>query len=496
LLAAILRAWLVAGPYRELDADEAVVGLMALNFPGERPAFFWEQRYLGSLESVTAWAVFQLAGPSEVSLKSVPAAFSLLFVGLVYVSARLAFGQTVGLMTLAYLAVPPSFLAAWSVKARGGYAEVLALGQLMFVTVQMWERSATRRQAWAATAGLAGGLALWTHPIAVLYLVPCAIVAVSAVRRRGIDAKETVLASAGFVVGAWPAIAENVSNGFASFRFVGEGGTAPAQALLNGWGVLRYGGPVLAGLAEGTATKLLLDADWASRPGSQPVIAAALWVAIGLVLWARRRLLFEPASARALPMLLVMCVPPFVAVSRIAELWAEPRYLLPVYSAVPLVMMSLLEMRRRWLAPAAFVGLLVINVVSLATMNPRLAMPVSAGETTRANRAELIAALDRLGLDRVYTDYWLAYPLAFDSRERIVPDVWIGGFSRRAAYSHLVSVDPNPAFVFAAGTMGDDRFRERLSAIGGEASTADVSIYRVYWDVRPLAPMRGREPSQ
>ena len=33
-----LRLWLLLGPYREIDADEAVVGLMAMQMPGEVPA--------------------------------------------------------------------------------------------------------------------------------------------------------------------------------------------------------------------------------------------------------------------------------------------------------------------------------------------------------------------------------------------------------------------------------------------------------------------------
>jgi hypothetical protein len=32
----------------------------------------------------------------------------------------------------------------------------------------------------------------------------------------------------------------------------------------------------------------------------------------------------------------------------------------------------------------------------------------------------LLSALDRLGLEHVYADYWLAYRLDFDTRERIV----------------------------------------------------------------------------
>src|SRR5690242_4421466 len=129
VIGAGLRLWLLLGPYSEIDADEAVVGLMAMQVPGELPAFYWEQHYLGTIEPLVAAGLFALAGPSAAALKLVPAAFSVAFIGLVYLTARPVFGPGPALLSALYLAVPPSFFAAWSVKARGGYPEALALGQ-------------------------------------------------------------------------------------------------------------------------------------------------------------------------------------------------------------------------------------------------------------------------------------------------------------------------------------------------------------------------------
>src|SRR3954466_10770264 len=131
-----LRLWLLLGPYSEIDSDEAVVGLMAMQVPGELPAFYWEQHYLGTIEPIVTSGVFAVLGPSAATLKLVPAAFSMLFVGLVYLTARPIFGPGPALFSALYLAVPPSFFAAWSVKARGGYPEALALGQLCLLAAQ------------------------------------------------------------------------------------------------------------------------------------------------------------------------------------------------------------------------------------------------------------------------------------------------------------------------------------------------------------------------
>jgi hypothetical protein len=560
-----LRFALLRGPYAEIDADEAIVGLMALNIPRELPIFFWEQHYLGSLEAVVAAALFALVGPSNAALKAVPALFSVAFIGLVYASARRAFGPAPALLSALYLAIPPSFFAVWSVKARGGYAELLALGQLFLFLCQIIGETTRPAARLAALAGLVGGLALWTHPLAVVYLAAGTLYV--ALRRRAgapraapseLSLRLTtgtthapprrgrliLTALVGFAVGVLPIVIYNLAEGFPSLRYATEGGTAPRSALVNLWGLARYGAPVLAGLAEGTASKALLDVDWPGRPGSNPVLTFFLLGLVALVLWSYRGSLlaltyrsnverakriehgaptsnlrpwpvcsgerYPSCHVRAAPFLLViLCVPLVVAVSRFADLWAEPRYALPAYSAIPLFAAAAWRLRiasppgwvghrlaaalRRSRQPvflAVVCGVLAVNAVSLATSDFRLALPTSAGGSTEANRDELIEYLLAHGLTRIYTDYWIGYPLAFESRERIVPAIRSGGFDRRAAYGHQVWTADDPAFVFPRDALGDREFRQDLATAGGTADIAEVSAYRVYTRVRPLGPLR------
>ena len=508
---AILRLFLLLGPFAEIDADEAIVGLMALEIPGELPVFFWEQHYLGSLEAFAAAALFAVLGPSSWALKLVPAAFSLAFVALVYASARRAFGVGPALLSALYLAIPPSFFAVWSVKARGGYAEMLALGQLFLFLCQLLAEQGPlartgprRRLTVSAAAGLVGGLALWTHPLAIVYLAAGTVYL--CMRPRGPSGRVSgrrqclAAAAAGFIVGVLPLILYNVSQGFPSLRYMATSGTAPASALLNLWGLARYGAPVLAGLAEGTASKELLDTDWPARPGSNPLVTLLLLGLVAAVLWSYRGSLIALVRRRddcrqhaAAPFVLVLLfVAAVIAVSRFADLWAEPRYALPAYSAIPLFAALLWRWRNRW--PPLFVGvlslILVVNGASLMTSNPRLALPTSAGNSTRENRAELINYLVANGLTHIYTEYWIGYPLAFESGRQIVPAIRSGGFDRRHAYAHEVAVTEDPAFVFPADALGDREFRQELAALGGSANVAVVSVYRVYAQVRPLDAMR------
>ncbi len=500
-----LRLYLLLGPHREIDGDEAIVGLMALNIPRELPAFFWEQHYLGSLEAFAAAVVFALLGPSSWALKLVPALISVAFVGLVFETGRRAFGLGPAVVAATYVAIPPSFLGVWSVKARGGYAELLALGQLLILLCQMLAQArgpvpGRREILLAFGSGLVGGVALWTHPLALIYVLAGAIYLCLAFRdqaRLGPLGSLAVWAAPGFVLGLLPAAIYNVAEGFPTLGYVAGEGTAPRSALVNLWGLLRYGAPVLVGLAEGTAAKTLLDVDWPTRPGSNPLVTLAALVIVGVVLWRFRLALAlgprDPCARAAAPFLmLILLVPVFVALSRFADLWAEPRYALPAYGATPLFAAAAWSLTRRS-GPlfAAVVGaVFLLNAFSLATTDPRLALPTSAGDSTQANRAILIRFLDSRGLSRVYTDYWIGYPMAFESGERIVPAIRSGGFDRRDAYAHQVWIEPDPAFVFPRDALGDREFRQDLAAVGGTADVAEVSVYHVYTNVRPLEPLR------
>ena len=70
-----LRAWILLSSQGALDADEAVWGVMARHvLDGEVTAFFWNQGYGGTQETLLTAGVFALVGPSVAALRVVPLA--------------------------------------------------------------------------------------------------------------------------------------------------------------------------------------------------------------------------------------------------------------------------------------------------------------------------------------------------------------------------------------------------------------------------------------
>jgi 4-amino-4-deoxy-L-arabinose transferase-like glycosyltransferase len=488
-----LRIGVLASPLGEIDADEAVVGLMArhIAFVGERPVFYWGQPYLGSLEAFTAAPLFVLFDSSTLLLKLVPTVYSLGFLALSGVLAKRLFGTGTGLATVAYLALPPSMWAVWSTKARGSYAELLFLGSaLLLVTLMVAARPSKRL---ALLWGLLAGLAFWTHLLAIVFILP-ALVYLALARRTRWDLRDLAVAAVGALLGTLPLLIHNAVTGMSTLMALLQPPDIPLDPVAQFVRFFRVGVPVLAGLGQPTTSDVLFDQDWLTRPAGNPVIAAALVLgllaAFAVHLPALRNLVRQrPKAEPALLLLLALCVPPVVAVTRFGFFVSEPRYALPLYAAVPLVFGALFRLPRL-VAVAATVAILAFNVWSLLSTDIRLWRPQDALDSTAASRAELVRYVTAQDRHQLYTDYWIGYPIMFETRETVLAYMISGGFNRYVPPADNVQRTPNPAWVFTPGSEAEYDFLEQLQAVQGQAREADVAGYHVYVDVQPLSAMR------
>jgi Dolichyl-phosphate-mannose-protein mannosyltransferase len=493
LIGLALRLAIIASPLGQIDGDEAVVGLMArhIAFLGERPVFYWGQPYLGSLEAFSAAPLFRLFNSSTPLLKLVPTAYSLGFIGLSMLLARQMFGSATALATGLYLALPPSMWAVWSTKARGGYAEVLFLGQaLLLVSLKLAER---RSAGLAVLWGVIAGLAIWTHLLAAVYVVP-ALLYIALRRRTHWSATEIGLAVGGALVGAAPLVVDNALTGWRSLAALTQAPDLPVDIPAQLVRFFRVGVPVLVGLGQPTTSEAMFDADWGFRPAghlSVAILAVALLAfAVARYVPAVKALINgESGSAPALLVFVVLAVPPAVAGTRFGFFVSEPRYALPMYSTVPLLFgaMCCLRPALRWSAVA---GLLVLNVWSLLSTDPRLWRPEDAPDSTATTRAELVDFLVAQDRHQMYADYWIGYPIMFETRETVLAYVISGGFNRYLPPADNVQRTPNPAWVFVPDTPAETMFLDELEAVGGQAHAGEIGGYRVYTDVQPLAAMR------
>jgi len=156
-------------------ADEGVVGLMARHIlEGARPLFYYGQHYMGAIEAYIAAPIFALFGSSMTTLRMAPAISSTLWIPLTYLLARRLTTRGAALLAAALMALPTLFVFQWGFKARGGYAEMVAL--VLVMAVMLLDLLSACDRVRLAVLGFAAGLALWVNQLAGAYVVAAAAV--------------------------------------------------------------------------------------------------------------------------------------------------------------------------------------------------------------------------------------------------------------------------------------------------------------------------------
>lgn len=429
LIAAFVRLdFLIANNF-VIDADEAIVGLMATHILDGKgiPAFYYGQHYMGSLEALLASALFLVFGVSSAALKCVPLLFSLLFIVLIYQIGLELGSRKVARVAAILAAVPPQVLVIWSAMARGGFMEVVCIGAMASILTLRWIRLAVPPLSLTAAIWILLGLGWWTNNQIVFFALPVTLCfLLLAVRSDSVSwlgkGKHALVALAGFLFGGLPFWLYNLRHSFASFEIVK---TAPATAL---WehveGLLTTALPMLLG-----ARRQWHDED--VFPGAAVLVGLLYFGLLLFLKWSRRaelmnllRLRLDRRAPLEFFLLLLLVTFAVFVTSSYGSLVASPRYLLPTYVSIfvltSVAIVSISASSRR-LGALLFSVILLINLASLY-LGGR-AIPgepfVFRGERVSKDQGELLNWLIAQDVSLVRTNYWIGYRLAFESREKV-----------------------------------------------------------------------------
>ena len=136
-------------------------------------------------------------------------------------------------------------------------------------------------------------------------------------------------------------------------------------------------------------------------------------------------------------------------------------------------------------------GLLAIQSLVLVRTDPALMLPISGGRRVADDQRALIDELDRRSMTSVYTDYWIAYRLAFETDERIRTSPFGHVvLERYPPYTRAVDDDPKAVFVLIGDVAG--QFRERLEREGMRFAVQPIGVYRIFYRMRPSDIARAR----
>jgi hypothetical protein len=405
-----LRIWTYRSTLGVPNADEAVVGLMARHvLDGELTTFYWGQAYGGSQEALLTAPLFLISGSSWLALRMIPIALSAVATLLVWRVGRRTIGEPAAVVAAGVFWIWPPFVLYQLVHQQGFYASnVVYCALLLLLALRLVERPDYTR---VGLFGLVLGLAFWQ----TAQIVPVAAGVIGwTIWKQARRVRQLWVAVPFAILGALPWLIWNARHGWESLDMPNYGDKARSLRLLVS-PVL----PMMVGLRAPFSAELLLPA------------ALTYLAYVGLVA-AFAYGAFKARHRSSSILYVVVAVFPFVYVISPKTVYAlgTPRFILVL---APVLALLFAQMATRYLRAAAILALaLVVSVVTLHRMDEWFRS--QPGQTTNAkglgprhavqwvprDLGPLVSALDTLGLDHVYADYWLAYRLDFDTRERIV----------------------------------------------------------------------------
>jgi hypothetical protein len=429
-----------------IESDEAVIGLMARHIlAGEWSVFYWGQQYLGSVEAVLSAIPLWLFGTSPLILKLVPLS---LFLGFVYVHHRLAreiLPRGPAFWATAMVGCSPAFLMIWSMKSRG-YMPAFLLGTAaLWVAVRIL-RDPDRRSLYG-WLGLLLGLSWWSQFLAAVYIFPIAVMLLLLHERRVI--RRFPLLLSGFLIGSLPFWVYNLTHHWSSLALPGVAPSSWIKDLATFFGV---GLPILVGARPNWGHQDLF-------PFASILLVGIPILSAGVVtrrVWSKHRANPGPSSgrsaARELVLLFALSFPLVLSSSGFAWFMDEPRYLIPLYSVLFILIVDATRiLGRSWRRSVPFAAMLwiVFNLVTTFRITPEEFIAYTNTEDMRP----LETFLEKEGVTRAFASYWVAYRLAFETGERIIATPVQNDTVRYEPYWKTVSTASKVAYIRLVGPV-------------------------------------------
>ncbi len=457
------------------NADQAVVSLMATHILDGRshPLVFWGTNYGGTIEPHLVAGAFALFGATPAVFRATMAVLYAAYLAGAGALVWRFFGRRAALAACAWLALPPFFLPYKGLTSDGLYEMVALLGLAsLFLALLADERLAAGRPAAAVLGalGLAAGLGLWVTPL-TLPTAGAAALWLYAGHRRRLPGRGALAWACGGLLGAAPWIVWNLRHGWASVK-ARELAPATGRGLVaNVAGFLTDTLPVFLGAARPNFS----NNPHASFPGARvlvPLLVLALVLPAAAAARRDRRL-------RLLFLLLVVLSAGAVTSGRLAA--SEPRFLTAGYAALAALLgvsFTRLEAGNARLLFGAGLGALLASNVSGA-FHARRHLEDTDDTQVTGPLAPVMAELRARGITRVWTNYWAAYRITFESGERIVaaPIPREDGY-RYAPIQDAVRAASDPAVVLLPPR--DACFRRYLAETGMPFLEARAGSFAIF----------------
>jgi 4-amino-4-deoxy-L-arabinose transferase-like glycosyltransferase len=493
------------------NADEAVVALMARHIlQGESPVFFYGQAYMGSLNAFLTAGAFRLMGEQVLGVRLVQILlYLLIMLTTYYIGKKILGSPRAGLFAAALLAIPPVNMTLYTTASLGGYGEALLIGNLILLSawlIKVFDEKVKTEKEYGARywrvylAMLAWsflvGLGLWANAITMVYAVPSGFFVLRVIIRKAgwqHDAVKLIPVIVGFFLGSLPWWGFAFENGLS--RLLGEliGQAVAVEGEPYWMRILTHlTGFFLFGLTALFGLRPPWEVNWLGLPLIPLVLAA--WVGI---IWYWLRRIKRNAGMGLLNGIAIVFFGAFVFTSFGID--SSGRYFLPLGVILSLIAGKVID---EWIYHKPALGYVMpLLLVFQLWGNIQCALRFPPGFTTQfyaparvemSALPEVIDFLRKTGEVRGYSNYWVAYPLAFLSQEEIIfsprlpyhPDLrYTSRDDRYPDYTRQVESSKRIAFITTLNPLLDQQLRAGLRALGIKWQEIKIGDFRIYHDL-------------
>ena len=391
----VLRVWVYRSVLGTPDSDEGTVGLAARHIlDGQFPAFIWGLHYGGIQELLATAPLFWIFGSSWFALRLVPMVLAAATALLIWRVGRRTIGEPAAAVAGALFWIWPPYDLVQLSHQHGYYAsDVFYCALFLLLALRAVEQPSTRR---VGLFGLAFGLGWWQTS----HIVPVALPIVAwTVWRQPKVLRKLWLAIPLAVLGALPWILWNVKHDWISLDLSYAAHSTYLHRVRTFFSPLL---PMILGLREYGSQALVI-------PHALDYLVMALLAALFVygAIKARRRNV-------SLIYVVALVFPFLYAISEFTIESTDPRYLVVFTPVLALLFGQLATSRLRGAALLALGAIVSVVILHnhIATFPPQTDPP--------RDFRPLISTLDHLGVHYVYSSYWVAYRLAFETNERII----------------------------------------------------------------------------
>jgi hypothetical protein len=416
-----------------------------------------------------------------------------------------------------FMALPVVLVTLYTTVTQGGYGELLLIGTLLLLlALDLDGRGAEAAWRRWLLFGLLSGVGFWISGLIFVYWLPAAGLLLAgqwgrlrhgARQGRSRAVLQWLAWAAGFAAGAspwlWYTLTQSPATLWEMLGTTAAGRPDVSLVAVVGhlYNLILFGLTVMFGLRP----------PWGARFLALPLVPYALVIYSALTLFIFRRSFFSHDAARRGRMMLGGCVLMQAAMFVLTPLGADPsgRYFLPVMPILALFLADLLWPLRVWLhhpswptagtwlgrGRALALGVLLFNFWG----NLQCAVAFPPGLTTQLvpntqvdqrHLTELAAFLRAQGETSGYTNYWVAFPLAFLTGDDLIYAARLPyrsdlTYARRdnryLPYSQAVDQSVRAAYITSLHPALDKLLREGFDRLGVSYLEKQIGDYHIFY---------------